>query len=105
MRLFTTFLCTTALLASASLAFAHTPLFSCFDNGDGTIMCQGGFSDGSSAAGVKIEMKNAAGAVVQEAVLDSNSEITLTKPAGDYSVLFNAGEGHAVEVSGENITE
>jgi hypothetical protein len=33
--------------------WAHTPLCSCYDNGDGTVTCEGGFSDGSSAAGVQ----------------------------------------------------
>jgi len=35
-------------------ASAHTPLLSVEDNEDGTIYLEGGFSDGSSAAGVTI---------------------------------------------------
>ena len=37
-------------------ASAHTPLLSVEDNEDGTIYLEGGFSDGSSAAGVTILM-------------------------------------------------
>jgi len=33
-------------------AGAHTPLLSVEDNEDGTVYLEGGFSDGSSAAGV-----------------------------------------------------
>ena len=44
----------TMLFATAALA--HSPLCSCFDNGDGTITCEGGFSDGSSASGVKMQV-------------------------------------------------
>ena len=33
----------------AGVALAHTPLCSCYDNGDGSVECEGGFSDGSSA--------------------------------------------------------
>ena len=35
-----------AMLAFAGQAFAHSPLMSCFDNGDNTVTCEGGFSDG-----------------------------------------------------------
>ena len=50
-----------ALAVLLSLGFgagaqAHTPLFDCFDNGDDTLTCEGGFSDGSSAAGVSIRV-------------------------------------------------
>jgi len=34
------------MIASSSL-FAHSAIMSCFDNGDGTITCEGGFSDSS----------------------------------------------------------
>lgn len=37
---------------------AHTPLFSCYDNGDGSVTCEGGFSDGSSAAGVAVRVED-----------------------------------------------
>jgi len=86
-------------------ALAHTPLFSCYDNGDGTVLCEGGFSDGSSAANVPILIKDAAGAVVGEGKMDENSEFEFDKPDGDYSVLFDGGEGHQIEVSGEDIVE
>jgi len=52
------------LLTLPGLALAHTPLFSCFDNADGTIYCEGGFSDGSSAAGVAILVKDGNGEVI-----------------------------------------
>ncbi len=29
----------------AGQAWAHTPLCSCYDNGDGTVTCEGGFFD------------------------------------------------------------
>lgn len=94
-----------ALLLASTAALAHTPLFSCYDNGDNTITCEGGFSDGSSAAGVAVHVKDGAGKVLRETKLDEFSEITLDKPSGDYSVTFDAGEGHQIEVPGSNIVE
>lgn len=93
------------LLLSGSIAFAHTPLMSCFDNGDDTITCEGGFSDGSSAAGVATRVVNAAGEAMLKGKMDEDSEFTFDKPSGDYTVIFDAGEGHVVEVPGSEIAE
>ena len=94
-----------ALLAFAGQAFAHTPLMSCFDNGDGTVTCEGGFSDGSSASGVKIHIVDGAGKPIKETKMTEDSEITFQKPSGTYMVIFDAGEGHRVEVNGADIVE
>ena len=36
------------------VVFAHSPLISVDDNGDGTVYIEGGFSNGASAEGVEI---------------------------------------------------
>lgn len=84
---------------------AHTPLCSCYDNGDGTVTCEGGFSDGSSAAGVQMRVEDAAGKVLIQGKMDEDSEFTFDKPAGPYKVQFAAGEGHEISVEGKEITE
>lgn len=89
--------------ADIQSAFAHSALFDCFDNGDGTILCQGGFSDGSSAQGVRIVIQDGDGNALQEAVLDSNSEVVLEKPSRNFSILFDGGTGHSIEINGESI--
>jgi len=90
-------------LLLCSLAWAHTPLCSCYDNGDGTITCEGGFSDGSSAAGVAMRVKGKGGDVLVEGKMDEYSEFTFDKPSEGYTVEFDAGEGHLVEVEGKQI--
>ncbi|GAB7081273.1 hypothetical protein [Megalodesulfovibrio paquesii] len=103
MRTLLTAMFCAAFLASASLAFAHTPLCSCFDNGDGTVMCEGGFSDGSSASGVKMVVKDASGAVLEEGKMSEVSEFTFKKPAGDFTVNFEGGEGHSIVIKSADI--
>lgn len=88
----------------ASSMFAHTAIMSCFDNGDGTITCEGGFSDGSSASGVKFHVLQDKKEVFN-AKMNEDSEVTFKKPAGDYTAVFDAGEGHQVHVKGSDITE
>ena len=87
------------------LSYAHTPLCSCSDEGDGTILCEGGFSDGSSAAGVKIRVVDSQGKVLIEGVMNEDSEFTFKKPKGEYTVIFDAGPGHLVKVPSTDITE
>ena len=105
MRKLMIFMTLAAMLAFAGQAFAHTPLMSCFDNGDGTITCEGGFSDGSSGAGVKTSVKDGDGKVLLDSKMNEYGELTFDKPAGAYMVIFDAGEGHTVEVNGADIFE
>lgn len=105
MKKLTIVLTLAAMVAFAGQAFAHSPLMSCFDNGDNTITCEGGFSDGSSAAGVKLYVKDGNGKTVLDTKMNEDSELTFDKPAGAYMVIFDAGEGHAVEVNGSDIVE
>ena len=103
------FTCSLGVLAVmfflATVAFAHTPLCSCYDNGDGTITCEGGFSDGSSGAGVEMTVQDKSGKVLIKGKMNEDSESTFKKPGVPYKVLFNAGPGHVVEVDGKDITE
>jgi len=97
----------------SSQASAHTPLLSVEDNEDGTVYLEGGFSDGSSGAGVSIlivEDKAYKGSekvelyqgkkVLKKTRLDKNGEITVDKPKGPYLIIFDAGTGHVVEKKG-----
>lgn len=91
------------LLATCSM-YAHTALLTCFDNSDNTITCEGGFSDGSSASGVKMEI-SANNTIIIQGSMDENSEFTFTKPTQSYQVTFNAGDGHILHIKGEDIFE
>jgi hypothetical protein len=88
-----------------SYAFAHTPFCSCLDNGDGTILCEGGFLDGSSAVGVRIQVVDANGKILIEGYMDKKSEFRFNKPSGEYTVILDAGFEHTVTVPGSEITE
>ncbi len=97
------FLVAGMMLSFTSHAMAHSALLNCFDNADGTFTCQGGFSDGSSATGITIEVKDSSGNILQQAQLNADSEVVLPRPQQDFTVLFNGGSGHSVEIPGESI--
>ncbi len=95
---------TLGLLPAGPVA-AHTPLCSCYDNGDGTITCEGGFSDGSSATGMTMRVVDVSGKTVITGKMNEDSEFTCKKPDGPYKVEFDAGPGHLIEITGEDIVE
>jgi hypothetical protein len=91
------------LAFAGAVAQAHTPLFDCYDNGDDTLTCEGGFSDGASAEGVDVRLVDAQGKVLQQGALDVAGSITFTRPAGEFSVVFSAGSEHSITVLGDEI--
>lgn len=93
-------------VAGASLffvmtVFAHTPLLTVEDNGDGTIFVQGGFSNGASAGGVKVYLTSVAtGEKLWEGVFPDIGELDIQIPNEPYTVTFDAGPGHVVVKDG-----
>lgn len=102
---FTHLLFTMLLLILPSTVSAHSALCSCFDNGDGTITCEGGFSDGSSAAGVRMFIRQLDNKTLIRGKINEDGEFSFQKPKTEYKVVFDAGPGHQVEIPGQEITE
>jgi hypothetical protein len=90
-------------LAAAAVAHAHNAICSCFENDDGTITCEGGFSDGGKAVGVPLQVMDAAGKVLVEGVMSKDSDFSFPRPKVAFIVKFNAGEGHVVTIDGRDI--
>jgi hypothetical protein len=84
-------------------AIAHSPLCSCYDNEDGTITCEGGFSDGSAAAGMEARVENVAGKVLLQGKMDAIGEYTFKKPGVPFVFVFDAGPKHVVKIEEEDI--
>jgi len=94
-----------ALTALATAAYAHNAICDCFDNGDDTITCEGGFSDGGSAVGVALRVLDQAGKVLIDGKMSDHSDYTFAKPKVDFRVEFDAGQGHVVTIDGRDIEE
>lgn len=86
-------------------ALAHSALCSCFDNGDGTVTCEGGFSDGSSATGVRVFIRQVDDITLIRGKINEDGEFSFNKPSVDYKVIFDAGPGHQVTIPGTEIVE
>jgi hypothetical protein len=93
------------LLALAATAYGHNAICECFDNGDGNITCEGGFSDGGKAAGVPLRVLDQSGKVLIDGKMTEQSDYTFAKPKVDFRVEFDAGQGHVVTIDGRDIEE
>lgn len=91
-------------LLPAFNCFAHTALLSCYDEGNGYILCEGGFSDGASAEGVEFRLEQN-GKEMMRTKLDEFGEVYFAKPSGRFTVILNGGEGHVVHIDGKDIAE
>ncbi|MCR1815261.1 hypothetical protein [Aliarcobacter butzleri] len=86
----------------ANFAMAHSPFLMCEYDSE-KIICEGGFSDGSSASGVKIKLMSNDGKVLEEKKLDKLSSVSFDKPNVDFYILFDGGTGHSIEVETNDI--
>lgn len=93
------------LILYSSNIFAHSAICDCYDNGDGTIDCEGGFSDGGSAVGTAIRVVNSQNKVLIQGKMNDESIFSFTAPKEQFSVIFDAGQGHSVIIDGDDIEE
>lgn len=98
-KIFVSFVVFTCTLGNL---YAHTALMRCMENSDATIFCEAGFSDGSSAEGVALKIVQD-GKIVYETKFDEDSEATFKKPKGEYTVIFDGGDGHSLNIQGKEI--
>ena len=94
----------TSLVSIHMIAFAHAPILDCFTE-QGSVTCEAGFSDGSSAAGRKIQVRDLRSKVLLEGVFDKDNRYIFTPPAKDYSVIFLGGDGHDVTIHSSDISK
>jgi hypothetical protein len=92
-----------ALLLACQAVWAHSPICNCYDNGDGSVTCEGGFSDGSSAAGVAIRIVDARDRVLIDGRMEDDGTFSFAKPDQEFHVVFDAGQSHLVTIFGEDI--
>jgi len=93
------------LLAAAcsSVALAHNPMCECKQIDDQQIRCTGGFSDGSGAPGVTLDVVGYDESILVPGKLGSDSTVTFKRPDAEFYVLFDAGPGHVVEIDQADI--
>ena len=91
------------LVLVAGPALAHNPMCECKAIEDGQIRCTGGFSDGSGAPGVTLDVIGYDETILVPGKLGADSTLTFKRPEAEFYVLFDAGPGHIVEIDQADI--
>ncbi|MDR1701170.1 MAG: hypothetical protein LBR56_00155 [Sporomusaceae bacterium] len=92
-----------AISLLAGTVLAHTVFFACWDNRDGTLSCEGGYTDGESAKGARVKVADLNGTLLFSGQLDQTGTLTFNRPAGEFTVTLEGGAGHAVVIHSKNI--
>ncbi|TFY92216.1 hypothetical protein DYL59_03840 [Pseudomonas kairouanensis] len=87
----------------SSVALAHNPMCECKEIAGEQIQCTGGFSDGSGAPGVTLDVIGYDETILVPGKLGQDSTLTFKKPSAEFYVLFDAGPGHVVEIDQADI--
>ncbi|WP_434681035.1 hypothetical protein J3P77_08330 [Pseudomonas sp. R1-18] len=84
-------------------ALAHNPMCECKQIDNEQIRCTGGFSDGSGAPGVTLDVIGYDETILVPGKMGEDSTVTFKRPASEFYVLFDAGPGHVVEIDQADI--
>ncbi|MFJ4143757.1 hypothetical protein [Pseudomonas sp. NPDC089734] len=84
-------------------ALAHNPMCECKQIDSEQIRCTGGFSDGSGAPGVTLDVIGYDETILVPGKLGADSTLTFKRPSAEFYVLFDAGPGHVVEIDQADI--
>jgi len=87
----------------STAALAHNPMCECKQIENEQIRCTGGFSDGSGAPGVTLDVIGYDETILVPGKLGEDSTVTFKKPKSEFYVLFDAGPGHVVEIDQADI--
>ncbi|ULB12403.1 hypothetical protein ORIO_21695 (plasmid) [Cereibacter azotoformans] len=87
----------------AAPALAHNPVAECEAAEGRIIECRGGFSDGSGAAGVTLDVISYDEDILIPGKLGDDSRLQFERPEGEFYILFDAGPGHVVEIDYHDI--
>lgn len=92
-----------ALLMFSASALAHNPMCECKAIDARQIKCTGGFSDGSGAPGVTLDVIGYDETILVSGKLGADSTLTFRQPETEFYVLFDVGPGHVVEIDQADI--
>ncbi|GJM13184.1 MAG: hypothetical protein DHS20C12_15870 [Pseudohongiella sp.] len=97
-----------ALLGSSlflNVVYAHNAICSCYYEADEMVLCEGGFSDGSSAEGVDIRVLDDRERVLLTGKINEEQIFTFKLPSEFFHVVMDAGDNHQIVIYQDEIEE
>lgn len=97
-------LITFSLMLFNHFANAHYPILDCTTSSK-EVTCEASFSDKSKAPGVVMEVFSEDDEVIAKGRTDDESKYKFSRPDGVYFIIMDAGPGHVLEISDEDVQE
>lgn len=85
-------------------ALAHEPILKCVLLDPVTVRCRGGYAEGETAQGERLEVVDHADRKLLDGKLGKDGTLTFARPKGPYYVLFDVGPGHQAIVEHDEIS-
>ena len=85
-------------------ALAHEPILKCVLLDRASVRCWGGYAEGESAQGERLEVIDHAERTLLTGKLGKDGTLTFARPKGPYYVLFDVGPGHQAIVEHDEIS-
>ncbi|MEM7206803.1 MAG: hypothetical protein AAF434_03170 [Pseudomonadota bacterium] len=83
---------------------AHTPVLNCqLDESASNVVCQAGFSDSSTAPNIVMEVYSEDDDMLHAGRTDESSIYTFARPDGIFFIIMDAGPGHVIEISSDEV--
>mgnify|MGYP000628020969 CR=1 FL=1 len=88
-------------------AYAHYPLLDCrfSDKDSSQVFCSAGFSDGSKAPNVLMEVFSEDDEVVAQGRTNDRALFDFSRPDGAFFIIMDAGPGHVIEIPDEEVLQ
>ncbi|RSU54943.1 hypothetical protein DAH51_18530 [Sphingobium yanoikuyae] len=83
---------------------AHEPILKCVLLDPATVRCRGGYAEGETAQGERLEVIDHADRRLLAGKLGKDGTLTFARPKGPYYVLFDVGPGHQAIVEHDEIS-
>ncbi|WP_194435622.1 hypothetical protein [Vibrio fluminensis] len=94
-----------AVVSASNSVFAHYPILDCkADSQKQLVICEASFSNRATAPNVIMEVFSEDDEVVASGQTDQQSMFEFPLPEGIYFILMDAGPGHVLEISNDEVT-
>ncbi len=98
-------LCLAIGLCSTSTAYAHYPILNCAVTDDQPkVSCEASFSNQTKAPNIVMEVYSESDDLIASGTTDSEAMFYFPLPQGNYFILMDAGPGHVLEISNDEVT-
>ncbi len=91
----------------SSLSFAHYPILTCSvqqTNEKKVVICEASFSNRAKAPNVIMEIFSDEDEVLASGTTDDQAMYQFPLPDSDYFILMDAGPGHVLEISNDEVS-